>query len=227
MSPQAAWILQEEICPRLCSAIPKTVLCVGSESHDELIQDATCMAARMIDRVERQGKLGKVTASNIAYYTIQHLKSGRRANGTSSVDIMASSTQLNGSTRLHSLSEVVSESECGFEIFELHDVISNTHEDPGTVAARKIDWEFFLTRLTDREKAVVEGLLTGLNGSEIGRALGIDSSTIRYFRQRLAVKILEFMGGEILRDILVKPGWKIGLECEREQQACRADRRQN
>jgi len=66
MSPQAGWILQEEIYPRLCGAIPKVVLCIGSENHQELIQDVTVMATKMIDRVEAQGKLGKVSPSNIA-----------------------------------------------------------------------------------------------------------------------------------------------------------------
>ena len=80
MSPKAGFVLQEEIYPRLCSAIPKSVCFVGAEDAEELIQDATAMAARMIDRVESQGKLGRVSASNIAYYTIQHAKSGRRAN---------------------------------------------------------------------------------------------------------------------------------------------------
>jgi hypothetical protein len=48
----------------------------------EKIQDYL-MASKMIDRVEHQGKLGAVGPSNIAYYTIQHLKSGLRANGSS------------------------------------------------------------------------------------------------------------------------------------------------
>ena len=160
MSPQAGWILQEEIVPRLRSAIPKSVLCVGAEDPQELVQDATVMAARMIDRVESQGKLGEITASNIAYYTIQHAKSGRRANGTSRVDIMASATQLNGSTRLHSLSEIVAESECGFEIFDLHDVISNDREDPGTIAARNLDWQTFTANLNQLELLLIECLVT-------------------------------------------------------------------
>ena len=134
MSPQAGWILQEEICPRIAGAVPRSVLCVGAESSEELVLDGIAMAAKMIDRVERQGKLGKITASNIAYYTIQHLKSGRRANGSSTTDVMATATQLKGSTRLHSLNEVVSSSECGCEIFELQDVISRDNEDPAVQA---------------------------------------------------------------------------------------------
>ena len=63
MSPQAGFVLKDEIYPRLCSAIPRSVLCVGQEDPQELIQDGITMAAKMIDRVEAQGKLGKVTAS--------------------------------------------------------------------------------------------------------------------------------------------------------------------
>ena len=51
MSPQAGFVLQEEIVPRLRSAVPKSVLCVGSEDHQELVSDAITMAAKMLDRV--------------------------------------------------------------------------------------------------------------------------------------------------------------------------------
>jgi hypothetical protein len=70
ISPQAAWILQEEIVPCLSGTVPFSVLPVGSEDSQELVQDSIVMAARMLDRVESQGKLDKVSASNIAYYTI-------------------------------------------------------------------------------------------------------------------------------------------------------------
>lgn len=225
MSPQAGWILQEEVIPRLRSAIPRVVKCVGAEDPQELVQDATVMAARMIDRVESQGKLGQITASNIAYYTIQHCKSGRRANGTSRVDIMASATQLNGSSRLHSLNEVVAADECGFEIFELQDVISNDHEDPAAIAARKLDWDSFLARLSRIEKLVVKFLCAGKTLRDAARKVGVSEFTIQTHRRKIAVKILEFMGADVLRDIVRIPGWRIGLDCERESQACRNDRR--
>jgi hypothetical protein len=38
-------------------------------------------------------------------------------------------------------------------------------------------------------------------------------------------KIIDFMGIDILKDIASIPGWRIGLDCERELMACRADRR--
>ena len=142
MSPQAGWLLQEEIAPRIAAVVHRSVKTIGTEDAAELTADVICMAARCLDRVERQGKLGRVKASNISYYTLQHLKSGRRAAGSSGVDVHGSMTQLNGHAEPHSFSEVVSQSE-GDEIFELQDVVSNDAEDPSVIAARNLDWQAF------------------------------------------------------------------------------------
>lgn len=224
MSPQAGWLLQEEVAPRIAGAVPRSVLCIGSEDHQELVQDTIVQAAKMVDRLEQQGKLGKVTPGNISYYVIQHAKSGRRSHGHSNADVLGSATQLNGRSTTTSFDEPVHE-ESEAEEFTVNDVLSFDDEDPGQKAARKIDWEFFLGSLTDREKSVVEGLLTGLNGSEIGRALGVDPSTIQYFKKRLATKILEYFGQDILAEIKKSPKWKNNLNCNREKLACRSHRR--
>src|SRR5258705_7818698 len=86
MSPQAGWILQEEIVPRLRASIPRNVNPINSENAEELIQDATVMAAQMLDRNERRGK--QVTASSVAFYTILHMKSGRRSYGANTSDVL-------------------------------------------------------------------------------------------------------------------------------------------
>ena len=225
MSPQAGWILQEEVVPRLRSSIPSSVKCVGAEDHEELIQDATVIAARMIIRAESLGKLAKISPGNFAYYTLQHCKAGRRAMGTNSVDVMGTATQLKGTTALHSLNEVVSESESGVEIFELQDVISNDREDPATVAARQLDWDAFLDQLSRIEKLVVEFLSAGKTLRDVARKVGVSDSAMQTYRRKIAGKILEFMGADVLRDLAIMPGWRINLDCEREAQACRNARR--
>jgi hypothetical protein len=92
MSPQAGTLLLEQIAPRLRSAIPKVVKPVGAEDTEELVQDAIVLAAQMLDAVERNGKT--VTPGNIAYYTVLHMKSGRRSQCRSRADTMAQGTQL-------------------------------------------------------------------------------------------------------------------------------------
>jgi hypothetical protein len=225
MSPQAGWILQEEICPRIAAVVPRSIQPVGAEDCAELVQDGITLAAKMIDRVEAQGKLGKVTAGNIAFYTLQHLKMGRRANGSSRIDVLATGTQLDGITELHSLNEVVAQSENGFEIFELQDVVSNDTEDPATIAARNLDWQAFAASLTKVEKLLIACLINGQTLMDAAKQARVHYSTMISYRQKLAAKLLEYMGTEILRDITQIPQWRIGLDCERELMACRADRR--
>ena len=223
MSPQAGWILQAEVVPRLRASIPRNVNRIGCEDAEELIQDATVLAAKMLHNAERAHKT--VTAGNIAYYTILHLKSGRRSTGHSNADVLGSATQLNGRSSPYSLDEPVHEETEQGEEFTVNDVLSFDDEDPGQKAARKLDWEFFIASLTEREKLVVEFLLAGQSLSELARKLRLDRSTIQQCKNRLAVRILEYMGPDILVEIRRMPVWKNSLNCNREKLACRSQRR--
>jgi hypothetical protein len=223
MSPQAGWLLVDQIVPRLKAVIPRSVLCVGSEDHEELIQDATCMAARIMHQAEANGKT--VTASSVSYYSIQHCKSGRRAVGHSSSDVHGSATQINGRSRLESMEEVVAvNEEAGGEIYLLHDVLSNDADDPSLVAARRIDWEEFCDDLPKRERAVVEFLVQGASGSAIAKKLRTSDSKIRAIKQDLARALIEFMGPEILQEIQRLPAWNNSINASRERLACKHER---
>jgi DNA-binding NarL/FixJ family response regulator len=120
---------------------------------------------------------------------------------------------------------VVAEDEFGGEIFELQDVLSNDREDPATVAARKLDWDRFLDQLSHIEQLVVEFLSAGKTLRDVARQVGVCDSTMQHHRRQLGMKILAFMGTEALQDSVRMPGWRINLDCERETQACRNDRR--
>ena len=160
MSPQAGFLLQDQIVPRLISAIPQAVSFIGSEDAKELVQDGAAMAANIIHNAERSGKkviktpggrqgarkIKTISAGNVAFYTIQKLKCGRRSTGSSTVDVYGSGTQINGTTRLTSLDEaapVVGLDDAGDPLV-LHDLLSNDQEDPATKAARKMDWDDFV-----------------------------------------------------------------------------------
>jgi DNA-binding NarL/FixJ family response regulator len=224
MSPQAGWILQEEVVPRLKSAIPRTVSFVGSEDPEELVQDAIAIAARMLHSVELAGKT--VTPGNIAYYAIQHVKSGRRSTGYSIVDVMGSGTQLNGNTRLSSLDEPAAiDEETGGEIFTFNDVLSQDQEDPSVVAARKLDWQALLARLNQREQAIITYLLEGKTVSDVAVAFKVSRSTMQQCKDRLATLIQEFLGIDILVEVLRLPGWRDDLNTAKERLACRYERR--
>ena len=75
MTKKAGSLLQDQIIPRLASAIPNIVHFVGCEDAEETIADGTAMAARMIHNSEQAGKKvtrsatgrhGEISAGNVA-----------------------------------------------------------------------------------------------------------------------------------------------------------------
>ena len=223
MSPQAGWILKEEVAPRLRNSIPRTTSFVGCEDHEELVQDGIAIAAHLMHNAELAGK--QVTPGNIAYYAAQHIRSGRRSTGSSRVDIMGTQTQLSGRARLHSLNEVVADKEDASEIIELQDLLSLDAEDPSMIAARNLDWQAMMSMLTEREQAIVVALIEGGTVSDVAMALKLSRSTLQTAKNRLAALVLEFLGVDILIEVLRLPGWKDGINAHREMMACRHDRR--
>jgi len=235
MSPQAGYLLVNEVRPRLISAIPYAVQYIAPEDAHELVQDGTAMAARMMHNAEHSGKKvlksasnGKntITAGNVTYYTIEKLRSGRRSTGSSISDVYGSGTQITGRTRLTSLNEVVaSDEESGGEIYELGDVLADGHEDPSARAARSMDWQTFMAALDERELAIINSVVEGRTFREAARASRCSDTAIRESRKRLVTKVLDFMGLDILVTIQNRPQWKSNLDATRERLACREERR--
>ena len=86
MSPRASWILIHEVIPRLQSAVSSSVRPLGCEDSEELVQDGTAIAAGLLSSAEAKGK--QITGGNAAYYTLQHLRAGRRSTGFSRADAL-------------------------------------------------------------------------------------------------------------------------------------------
>jgi hypothetical protein len=235
MSPQAGFLLQDQVLPRLQSAIPSAVSCIGSEDAEEIIQDGVALAAKMMHNAELGGKKlvqsaskvkqGKqVTAGNIAYYCIVKLRNGCRSSGMVTGDVYGSGAQIQGRTRLTSLDEVAARDEEGGEIFEFHDVLADEGEDPATKATRKMDWETFMSGLSERERVAILFMLEGKTLRHAAHVLRVSDSAMQESKRDLRVKILSFMGVDILATIQRRPGWKDNIEAVRERMAVRYDR---
>ena len=223
MSPRAGWLLVNEIVPRLRSTVPLVAHCVGAEDPEELIGDATLHAARILHSAEQRGKT--VSASSVAFYAIEHTRSGRRSCGNSASDVHGAATQLKGRSRLESMEQVVaSNEECGGEIWELHDVLSSDAEDPGTKAARKMDWSEFALALTERERAVIDCIVEGRSLRHAAKRFRVCDSTMQGDKRNLAVKIQTFFGSDILIEVRRSPRWKDDLMTSREKLTCKHER---
>jgi DNA-binding NarL/FixJ family response regulator len=88
-----------------------------------------------------------------------------------------------------------------------------------------MDWDSFLAGLSARDQAIINCLAEGKPLASLARRRHLNTSTLRYHRERLAVKIQEYMGADILVQIRRKPNWKDSLDASRERLACRDQRR--
>ena len=222
MSPHAGFVLMDQIAPRLRNIIPN-IKPVGAEDTEELLQDALAVAAKMLHDLEGRGKT--VTPGNVVYYTVLHIKSGRRSYSAGRTDTMGSGTQLDGrSTVLSFETPAGIDPETGDEI-PLGDMLAGHHEDPAIAGARNVDWEKFLADRNPRYRALVSDLASGINSVESARARGRSVFTVRKLREKLALELREFMGEEALADAMRIPAWRGNIQADHEKAACRAERR--
>ena len=218
MSPEAGVCLMEQIAPRLKAAVPY-IKPVGCEDKEELYQDGLCMAAHLLENNERQGK--QVPASSVAYYTILHLKSGRRSHSAARTDVMGSGTQLDGKTALLSV-----ETEVGFdpetmEPIRLGEFLSCSQDDPSTRACRNIDWDAFIDSHDYRYGVLLKDMAEGKDVLSRSKEWGTKYSQVRVLKEKMEAELREHMGESAMADCMGVPRWKAGLHAERERSACK------
>jgi len=223
MTAQAGEMLVEEIAPRLRTLVPKSVKPVGAEDPEELIQDSLAIAANMLHRVEQSGK--QFTPGNIAYYVILHMRSGRRSQGSSRIDVMAQGTQLDGKSSVLSFEEEVGYDPELDEPITLEQLLASDHEDPAMEAARNIDWELFIATHDYRYGIMIKGSLEGQSLKAIAEHSGHLYMSLYGLKEKMAEDVREYLGNEAVADAVRKPRWKASIAVDREKASCRADRR--
>lgn len=223
MSPMIGNMLLKEVMPRLRS-VARTIPKIGCEDDEEIIQDATLMAAKMMDSAEKSGQ--KFTAGNMAYFAAKAARCGRRSYYSGRCDAMSAGCQIDGNARLESMD---AESEYVFDGAEpgtLHDVIapfgSEAHEsDPAEEAGRNLDWEQFLASHPPRHRTAILVLVDGGTMREAGKLCNIGDSAAAKLKRRIAADLIEFFGEEVIRRLIdgKKPGWESDLRQSRERHA--------
>ena len=222
MSPMMNNMLVNEVVPRLrntTQSVPK----VGHEDDEEIIQDSTLMAARMMDSAEKAGR--KFSGGNMAYYATKAARSGRRSYYTGRSDVMSPGCQIDGKARHESLDDEIEfgNGESGV----LHDVITPYHykgqePDPAEEAARNLDWESFLAAHPPRHRTAILVLVKGGTMREAGKHCGIKDSAALVLKRRIAADLIEFFGEDVIRRLLdgIRPGWESDLRMSRERHLC-------
>ena len=222
MSPQAGFVLLNEVAPRLKAVIPH-IKPVGAEDTEELMQDALAVAAKMLHDLEQRNKT--VTPGNIVYFTMLHMRSGRRSYSAGRTDIMGSGTQLDGKSCVLSMEEEVGYDPELDEPITLEQLLEGHHDDPAMAASRNIDWELFLASHDYRYGLIVKGIVQGRNLVSIAKSCRSGYSRVYQLRNQLAEDLREFMGATAVEDAARIPSWSGNLMVDKEKTACRADRR--
>lgn len=212
----------EQIEPRLRANMPH-IRGVGSEDTEELLQDALTVAAKMLHDLEERGK--EVTPGNVAYYTILHMKSGRRSYSAGRTDVMNAGTQLDSNAMVLSFEEPAGyDPESGEEI-PLGDMLSGNEDDPSMAASRFVDWEEFLGTHNPRYEAMVSDFAQGKRAKDTAARFGFSNSWAHDLKENLAVDLREHFGKEAIADSMKTPSWRGNIMVDHEKAACRADRR--
>ena len=211
MSPSAALMLEKQIYPIIRNTIPRTARPMGSEDHEELVQDATASAAEMIESMEKSGR--EPLPNSIAYYSIQRTKSGRRSYGDMRSDVMSPGFQMDHEGSLCSMQDPV----CDEDDLTVGDTIASKSEDMATKVLRKIDWDAFLETLDARRRRIVEELMFGYGTGDIARLLAVTAPRIVQLKKDIAQKIKAFMGDSVLADAGQESAWERDIRCLRER----------
>ena len=211
MSPSAALMLEKEIYPIIRNTIPRTARPMGSEDHEELVQDATASAAEMIESMEKSGR--KPLPHSIAYYSIQRTKSGRRSYGDIRSDVMSPGFQMDNDGAVCSMQEPVGDE----EDLTVGDAIASKSEDMAGKVLRQIDWDAFLDTLDSRKRRIVEELMMGFGTGDIARLFSVSAARITQIKREIAQDIKAFMGDSILVDAGQESVWERDIRCLRER----------
>ena len=196
---------------------------IGPDDHDELVQDGMAIAVGLLQSAQRSDK--KVSAGNIAYYTIVALRSGRRSTGVRQNDVLHPAAQLHGHARVQSMDEPVSDGDHGEEPLTLHDCLAANLDDPAASAARRLDWASVVNSLDRTAKAILVALIEGRELTLLVRPLRRSRSALHYDKVRLGCLIQARLGQDILLQAQARAAWRDTLDAVRERLACRAERR--
>ena len=217
MTSDTGDLLVNEIAPRLTTLLPHSVTPIGTEDIEELRQDALALAAKLLTRAVETGKA--VTAGNIAYYTVQLMKSGRRSTGSRATDVLGTMTGMRGRAQVTSTEQPVTAD--GGEPMTFGELLADEGEDPATEALRHLAWEELGEKLSTREKAVASALAEGRGLREAGRELSLCPSAMSAARNSLAGRIAEEWGDDAVQEAGREPEWKPTLYAYRQRRAPR------
>jgi len=208
MSPYAGSLLLQ-IMPTIRATVMHTIKPVGCEDHEEMVQDATAMAASMLDSCERKGKA--MIPKSVTFYAIQAARSGRRSTYGGRSDALSTAAQLDN----HSIVESMNAPLSGDGNLTLGDMLADKNDDPATHSARKMDWDELMGKLDDRSVTVIVGTAQGYMNLDVAKTLSVSPPRVIKMKRRIADQIKQAWGNHVVAQSIIKPEWRKAMENHR------------
>lgn len=223
MSPRAGEMLLREVRPIIRATLARgAVKTVGCEDLEELEADGLAQAASMIEAAELAGKT--VSASSVAYYTLQALRSGRRYGCASRTDAMSPATQLDGHAVMLSMDAPIAIDDLDDDDeITLHQCLAATGEDPAAQGSRELDWDAMLTSIGSSDRDLLLGTAAGVPGIEMAFRYNVTPARVTQRKRELGYRMKAELGDTVLADCVRESPWEGHMRAYREKRACRYD----
>ena len=224
MTHEAGLVLVYEIAPIIRGAVPRVVRPIGCEDAAELVQDALCTAAQMIEASELSGK--RLYPRSIAFYAIQRAKVGRRSGYSGETDAMSAAACLRRGVSVETMEMPASTEDV--EDCTLHDILADPRaEDPSMMAARELDWAELMEDMNQRDVAILRMAAGQLTNGELSRRWGVSRARVSQLKNELGRQVKLRWGNSALADAVAEPRWlRRDVRCARERVACRRERQE-
>ena len=205
MSPLLQQAFMDKVYPVICATVPRIIRPIGAEDPQELVQDALAMACRDAEALERNGKTAQL--KNIAYFTIQRMKNGRRSTGDHRTDVMSPGCRVDGRADVVSMDTPLVDDQDDQELC-LNDLLSAPQDDPATLAVRNLDWTEFTGGLEPIQRQVLRDTAVGYSTGEQAVRQGITAPAVVCRKRVVARRARAFWGESVLTDAADTPLWR-------------------
>ncbi len=210
MSPFAGSLLLSAVIPLITAGIRRGAKPVGTEDYNELVQDASAVAAAMIDSAERRE--APIIPKSIAYYAVQTIKSGRRSTSAGRTDVMSAVVRMGKDRNLVSMDLPVDEDDEGESSFG--DMLACNADDPGMIAGRNLDWDDAVIGLDRRGKDMIMRMCEGVSGRDMAGKLRVSPARVCQIKRDIGRHICDAWdadASEILKQSAASPAWRMAM----------------
>jgi hypothetical protein len=221
MSPQAGEVLVGAIMP-----IIQATVHAGREARriGNLRRARPGWAGHRGRHVGQRRTQGTAAAAedSTAYFTLQHLKQGRRSYQAGRTDVLSPGTIFDQKLCLDSLDEVIQG--CEGDEMSMHDLLASASENPASQAARELDWADVLLDCNERDAALLACTAAGGCLGDLAARYGVSSARLCQQKREIGRQVKLRWGEDALADAVREPTWTSHMRANHERAACRHER---